>query len=161
MAQLTQADQAQLKARGLYMKERCDREGCKSLIAELRWLGRSSAIFCSRECRDAEEPMVRVKIRTREEQPIDADGEKPRTVKPKTDKLLGIAPLGTALEKVLSAMLDEKWHTKDSFKKLRVKTDDSIGYRLTLLEQKGAKAERPFKLEINDDKVRLDRKSVV
>ena len=149
MAQLTQADQRQMKARGLYVKERCDRAGCTSIIGYLSWLGRSHAVFCSRECRDLEEPMMRVKVREPKEPPAE------QIVKAKSDMVLGIARPGTMPEKMLSVMLDEKWHVKDSFKKYKNRAKDSVGYFLTVLGRTGMKAERPFKLEMDGDKVRL------
>ncbi len=93
--------------------------------------------------------MTKIKIREPKEPPAE------QIVKAKSDMVLGIARPGTMPEKMLSVMLDEKWHVKDSFKKYKNRAKDSVGYFLTVLGRTGSKAERPFKIETNGDKVRL------
>src|ERR1035437_2218785 len=90
-----------------------------------------------------------VKVREPKEPPAE------QIVKAKSDMVLGIAKLGTMPGEMLSAMLDEKWRTKDSFKKYKNRAKDSVGYFLTVLKRISVKAERPFKIEMNGDKVRL------
>jgi len=70
-------------------------------------------------------------------------------------RVLGVAVEGTTKGNVLSELLDGKPRTLESLKECRVIDRDSIGWRLTLLNKAGKHAERPFKLEIGDDKVRL------
>jgi len=78
-----------------------------------------------------------------------------RTKRSGGEKLLGVAPVGTTLANILTVLLDNKWHTKDSLSECKVKSDDSIGWRLTMLQRAGETAEQPFELELVKDKARL------
>ena len=71
------------------------------------------------------------------------------------ERVLGIAVKSTTKGRILSELLDGKWHAIESLAECRVKPDDSVGWRLNLLKDAGKRAERPFKLEIEEDKVRL------
>ena len=71
------------------------------------------------------------------------------------ERVLGIAVKSTTKGRILSELLDGKWHAIESLAECRVKPDDSVGWRLNLLKDAGKRAERPFKLENDGDKVRL------
>jgi hypothetical protein len=73
----------------------------------------------------------------------------------KRTRILGVAVSGTTKGNVLSKLLDGKWHSLEDLKECRIIDRDSIGWRLTLLQKSGKWAERPFKLDIEDDRVRL------
>jgi hypothetical protein len=73
----------------------------------------------------------------------------------KKERVLGIANAGTTKGNILTELLDSKWHTKESLKGCRVRSDDNITWRLTLLKRDSKKAERPFNIEEDGDKVRL------
>ena len=167
---LTTQEQHKLQEQGVYVRERCDHRECTYIIGAVSFAGKAGRVYCSRACHDAEEQPTKLK----EKKPMvesvadiaplkeraKATGRYIVTATQKrantADKFMGIVAPGTTIAKILEAMLDGKWHSKEGMKTLRVKDDDSIGYRLTLLEQKGSKSTRPFKLEYDgDDKVRL------
>src|ERR1035437_8072134 len=131
MAQLTERDQAALKAKGGWVKERCDRVGCTHIIGPLSWRGREGQVYCSSECQDLVEPRVR-KYKKKPEATESGSNGKPNLNG--AGKVLGIAKAGTTLANVLTALLDGAWHTKDSLEKCQVKPAVSIGWRLTLLQ---------------------------
>jgi hypothetical protein len=71
------------------------------------------------------------------------------------ERVLGIATVGSTKGNILSELLDGKVHTLESLKECRVDPGDSVGWRLSMLKDSGKRAERPFKLELDDDKVKL------
>lgn len=58
MAQLTEQEKRQFQARGLWVRERCDREGCRNAIGMLVWRSKtgSGRVYCTNTCRDVAEP---------------------------------------------------------------------------------------------------------
>src|ERR1035437_2314762 len=72
-------------------------------------------------------------------------------------RVLGIASPKSMPGQMLSDLIDGKWHNTADFKEYRKREKDSVGYFLTVLKRKSAHAERPFKLELENDgdKVRL------
>jgi hypothetical protein len=87
-----------------------------------------------------------------------AKAKKTATAKKTTtprEKILGIARKGTCTGNVLSELMDGKLHSIESLQECRVIDRDSIGWRITLLQEKGKHAERPFKIEKKDDDVKL------
>ena len=55
MAQIVAAEQQKFRTKGLWVRERCDAEGCHNAIGWCAWNGRSGRVFCSEACRDATE----------------------------------------------------------------------------------------------------------
>jgi hypothetical protein len=156
MAQLTASEQQSLRARGIWVNEKCDRLNCNGIISYISWLGCDGAVYCSEQCRDAMDGQSR----RRKAKPETATPASTKTVvhttaTTKGDKLLGIAKIGTTLANVLQCMLDGKWHTKDSMLSCKVIPKDSIGWRWTLLQRAGASATQPFEIEVSGDKARL------
>lgn len=172
MAQLTAHEQEQLRLTGTYVRERCDHTGCARVIGSVTFNGKGNKhVYCSRDCRDEEEhqptklkvkPVVEVQVEPIELRDYVRQAYRnkagKRELKPRklsADKVLGVVKKGTTIGNMLTALLDGEWHTKKSMESLRVKEDDSIGWRLTQLERLGAHALREYKLQITDDKVKL------
>ena len=88
-------------------------------------------------------------------QTAEAEQRKTAIRGPKKERILGIANVGSTKGNVLLKLLDGEWHDKESLKECRVLPEDSITWRLTLLKRDSNKAERPFKIEEDSDKVRL------
>jgi hypothetical protein len=55
MAQLNEQEKRQFQAHGSWVRERCDRKGCRNPIGFLAWKGRTGKVYCSDVCRNAEE----------------------------------------------------------------------------------------------------------
>jgi hypothetical protein len=146
--------------KGIYVRERCDHVGCVRVIGPIAYNGKGNhKVYCSRNCRDEEEHNpTKLKSRPAPEVVLENSAKEKHEAKaPKlsAEKILGVVKKGTTIGNMLTALLDGKWHSKKSMEALRVKEDDSIGWRLTQLERLGAHALREYKLEIADDKARL------
>jgi hypothetical protein len=159
MAQIAAQAQQNLHEQGIYVRECCDRLGCGHIIGPVSFTGKAGRVYCSRACHDVQEQPTKLKEKKSavDVQPETVVEEKRAPVPrvDRADKFMGIVMPGTTIAKMLEVLLDGKWHSTESMKAVRVKEDDSIGWRLTMLEQKGANADRPFKLEILDDKAKL------
>jgi len=70
-------------------------------------------------------------------------------------RVLGIAVASTTKGRILTELMDGKFHTIESLAECRVEPTDSVGWRLSLLKEAGKRANRPFKLENDGEKVRL------
>jgi hypothetical protein len=82
-------------------------------------------------------------MKTKEKEVSKKKAEKSEPV----ERILGVAKSGTTKGNVLEEISDGKFHSLESLKECRVIPEDSIGWRITLLQKDGKKADKPFKIE--------------